>query len=54
MKKDTEKGKMKLFIWDDRNYRLIEEGDKYDEKNFCIVRKLFVRYKVNQIFVVLD
>lgn len=38
---------MKLFIWDDRNYQLIEEGDDYDEKNYTVVRKLFVRYNVS-------
>ncbi|XP_055304287.1 uncharacterized protein LOC129569473 [Sitodiplosis mosellana] len=37
---------MQPFIWDDRNYRLIEEGEKYDEKIFTVVRKLFVRYNV--------
>lgn len=41
---------MKLFIWDDRNYRLIEEGDKYDDENFTVVRKLFVNYHVSIIF----
>lgn len=39
--------KMKLFIWDDRNYKLIEDGEEYDDKKFTIIRKLFVQYKVS-------
>lgn len=38
---------MKLFIWDDRNLRLIDEDDEYDATVFTVVRKLFVCWKVS-------
>lgn len=38
---------MKLFIWDDRSLRLIDENDEYDAEVFTVVRKLFVCWKVS-------
>ncbi|XP_031619112.1 uncharacterized protein LOC116338162 [Contarinia nasturtii] len=35
---------MKLFIWDDYEWRLIEDSDEYDKKKFSIVRTLFVQW----------
>ncbi|XP_055304271.1 uncharacterized protein LOC129569460 [Sitodiplosis mosellana] len=35
---------MKLFIWNDYEWRLIEASDDYDKENFYIVRKLFVQW----------
>lgn len=30
------------FIWNDYTWKFIDKADSYDEKNFVIVRKLFV------------
>lgn len=30
------------FIWNDYMWKFIDEEDSYDEKNFVVVRKLFV------------
>lgn len=38
---------MKIFIWDDRSYKLIESDEEYDTKEWCIVHKLFVRWNVS-------
>lgn len=42
-RKKTQK-KMRLFIWNDRRWDLIDEKSEYDKVNYAVVRKLFVRW----------
>lgn len=35
---------MKLFIWDDYNWKLIEPTEEYNKNEYFIVRKLFVQW----------
>lgn len=30
------------FLWDDNQYKLVDEDDEYDKGRFVIARKLFV------------
>lgn len=33
------------FIWDDYEWKILEDDEEYDKDRFVIVRKLFVRRK---------
>ncbi|XP_031618972.1 uncharacterized protein LOC116338061 [Contarinia nasturtii] len=39
----------KLFIWNDRKWRLINAEDEYDKVNFFIIKILFVRWKMTPV-----
>lgn len=39
LKKDS------LFIWNDRKWKLIEHDAEYDDTNYFVIRKLFVRWQ---------
>lgn len=35
---------MRVFIWNDRRWDIVDEKSDYDKFNYAVVRKLFIRW----------
>lgn len=43
-KRNRRSTKMRLFIWNDRRWDIVDENADYDKLNYAVVRKLFIKW----------
>lgn len=43
-KEERKNREMRLFIWNDRRWDIVDEKADYDKLNYAVVRKLFIRW----------